>query len=307
MKPFNRGTRVFKSAVDGKFYATDSSPDNNPLAFMHKAALMPTDISDIEATVVLDEVLGLARPMYTMREVCRPISMDQLVMSIDIASAYTGHEKVDPMEEADIKKQSYSRTNFDLWKNVVHIVVADEAQKKASHDVLGLNIGDAAKELARMEDSQIKTIAEAATLTSAGSDWGGANNPYDDIMTAFASIEGTYGFEPTHMIAHPYVWMDFFSNDDVKGQLQGTVLPSGKIFDVPGLPGLTGVSSWQATNTQCLIVSKTAPALVLGQGPIEAAQYRNEKAGYDAYIVRQWLEPKIVQEGAIYELTGVHA
>jgi len=307
MKPFTAGKRVFKSAVDGRYYGSNGNPDNNPLAFMHKGAIMPTDIADIEATVVLDEVLGLARPQYTMREVCRPISMDQLVMSIDVATAYTGHEKVDPMEEADLKKQSYERLNFLLWKNAVHIVASDEAQKMASHDVLGLNIGDASKELARMEDSQIKTIAEAASLTSAGADWGGANNPFDDIMTAFASIEGTYGHEPSHIIAHPYVWMDFFSNDDVKGQLAGTVLPSGKVFDVPGIPRLTGVSTWQMTSTIALIVAKDAPGLVLGQGPIEAAQYRNEKAGYDAYIVRQWLEPKIVQEGALYKLTAVHA
>ena len=45
----------------------------------------------------------------------------------------------------------------------------------------------------------------------------------------------------------------------------------------------------------------------LGEGPTEAARYRDEKAGYDAYIIRQWLEPKLVLGDAIRELTGVHA
>ena len=126
-------------------------------------------------------------------------------------------------------------------------------------------------------------------------------------MTAFATIEGTGGYEPTHIAAHPYVWMDFFGNDYVKGQLRGEVLPAGKIFDVPGLPGMTGVSSWQLTNTIALILSLSAPAAVLGDGPITAADYRKETAGYEAYIIRQWLEPKFVLQDAMYRLTGVHA
>jgi len=126
-------------------------------------------------------------------------------------------------------------------------------------------------------------------------------------MTAFGSIEGTYGFDPDTIIAHPYVWMDFFGNDYVKGQLKGEVLPSGKIFDVPGLPGVRGISDWACLSTAAFVMSASAPALVLGEGPTEAARYRDEKAGYDAYIIRQWLEPKLVQDGALYILTGVHA
>ena len=30
-----------------------------------------------------------------------------------------------------------------------------------------------------------------------------------------------------------------------------------------------------------------------------AAQYRNEPAGYDAYIIRDWLEPKVVLDDAL--------
>jgi hypothetical protein len=37
-----------------------------------------------------------------------------------------------------------------------------------------------------------------------------------------------------------------------------------------------------------------APAIVLGQGATEAAQYRDEKAGYDAYVVWQYMEPQLV-------------
>ena len=48
-----------------------------------------------------------------------------------------------------------------------------------------------------------------------------------------------------------------------------------------------------------LVGSSTALAIVLGEGPVEAAKYRDEKAGYEAYVIRQYLEPKLVQDTAI--------
>jgi hypothetical protein len=39
--------------------------------------------------------------------------------------------------------------------------------------------------------------------------------------------------------------------------------------------------------------------MVFGEGPTEAAKYRDEKAGYDAYIIRQWLEPSLVLDASI--------
>jgi len=150
--------------------------------------------------------------------------MPKLVASIDIATALTGVEKVPPMVEAEISAEAYSRTNFDLWKNVAHVVVSDEAQKKAAHDIMGTQITDAAKELARMENSQIKTIAEAATAV-AGTDWGTqTNNPFDDIGAMMDVIEGN-GFPVDFIAADPLVWLDFFSNAFTRGTVQGVQMP----------------------------------------------------------------------------------
>jgi len=299
--------RVFRSAVTGEYFKM--SPKANPEAtrrYEAAGAITPTDTEDSEAVVILDELLGLQRRAYTLRNMCRVVRMDQLTGRIDIATKGSAHEKVEPMEEAKITGQSYTAVSFDLWKNVYHVILADESIKKSAHDILNSHIRDAAGALLHSENSQIAEIAEAATNTSAGSDWGGSNNPYDDIMTAFNTIEGTGGFEPDIIAAHPYVWMDFFGNDYVKGQLQGEVLPGGNIFDVPGIPGVRGIKDYSLTSTQCLVVDSDQ-AIVFGEGPTEAASYRNEKAGYDAYIIRQWLQPQIIQENAIYELTGVHS
>ena len=93
--------------------------------------------------------------------------------------------------------------------------------------------------LVAAENSQIKTELETATEVS-GADWGGANNPYDDINGVIATIEANY---PVHFIAaHPLVWGDFFSNDKVKFAVSAGGLiqfPTTKTFLVPGLPGLS--------------------------------------------------------------------
>ena len=48
-----------------------------------------------------------------------------------------------------------------------------------------------------------------------------------------------------------------------------------------------------------MIGDSGALAVVLGLGLIEAAQYRDEKAGYDAYVIRQYMEPQLVLDDAI--------
>ena len=291
--------RVWRSAETGRYYK-----QAEPQVF-EAQMITPGDISSIEAVTILDEVLGLARPDYILRQICRKVRMDHLTARIDIATSLAGQEKVPPLVEAEISAEAYTAVDFDLWKNVVHVVLSDEARKKAAHDILGLHVSDAARDLARMENKQVDEAMDGATDV-AGSDWGGANNPYEDINPVISTIEGN-GYPVDAIVAHPLVWGDFFSNDDVKGTLVGQKMPGARTFPVPGLPGVTGYSEFACLNTSAFVLSTRAPALVLGEGPTEAARYRDEKAGYDAYIIRQWLEPKLVLGDAIRELTGVHA
>lgn len=291
--------RVWRDPVTRKTYKASRSGE------FEAAAIMPSDISAIEAKVVLDEVLGLARPDYILRQVCRVIPMPNLVQRVDIATKLTGKEKVPAMVEADISSQSYSPVNFDLWKNVVHVVIADEARKKAAHDLMSMHVEDAARDLARMENSQIATELETGT-EAAGNDWGDTTkNPFNDLngVTTTIKANGRVDF----IAAHSAVWSDFISNPFVKGTLIGVQMPVGYVFPVPGLPGVTGYSDDALTSTKAIVGSRKANACLLGDGPTEAEQYRNAKAGYDAYIIRQWLQPEICVAGAIRVLTGVHA
>jgi uncharacterized linocin/CFP29 family protein len=295
--------KVWYSPTAGKYYAGE----------LFEAQIIDvSDISTIKAQVVLDEVLGVARPQYNLRKVVRVVRMDALTARIDIATTLTGQEKVPELTEAPVSPQSYTAVNFDLWKNVVHVVVSDEARKKAAHDIFRLQVEDAAKELARMENKQIAAELETATAIT-GSNWGAisggvsTNNPFTDILNAITQIREK-GYEPDFMTISPYAWSKFITNTWVRDLVHSglaKVTASGGEFTLPGYPMISVVVDAALTPTLAIIGSSKAPACVLGEGPSEAAHYRNEIAGYDAFIIRQWLMPKLVVADAIRKITGV--
>ena len=280
------------------------------------AAITPTDIEEIESVIILEEVLGRARPGYKLRQLCRLIRMDNLTARLDIATALTGQEKVPPLVEAELAAQAYSAVEFDLWKNVVHIVISDEAAKKAAHDIMNLNIDDASRDLNRMENKQVAEAAEACSEKVSGtvySDWGAMTTPPNSDTNPFLAIQASIeyieskGYEPDFMALNPSLWGKFITNSYVKDLVHAgvaTVGRDGGQFTLPGYPTIKVITDNHLTQTPTasvgpLIGDSKAPALVLGEGPTEAAQYRNEKAGYDAYIIRQYLQPKLVINDAI--------
>ena len=302
--------RVYRSALDGKYYKQPKSG-----VFEAAGVVMPSDIADIEAVTILDEVLGLARVQYKLRPLCRPVRMDKLTARVDIATSLTGQEKVPPMVEAEIAAEAYTSADFDLWKNVVHVVISDEAGKKAAHDILGLHVSDAARDLARMENKQVAEELETATEKVSGtvySDWGAATsgvsdtNPMLAIQASIAYIAGK-GYPPDFMAMHPTIWSKFITNTWIGELVHQGILrlaPTGGNFTLPGWPTIEILVDWSLTETPTstkgpIVGSRPAPAMILGDGPTEAAKYRDEKAGYDAYIIRQWLEPMLVLDDAI--------
>jgi hypothetical protein len=281
--------------------------------------VMPSDIAEVEAVTILDEVLGLARPQYTLRGVCRQIPMDQLTMRVDIATSLAGSEKVPALVEAEIKKQAYTAVNFDLWKNVVHVALADEAQMKAAHPLLQMHVSDAARDLARMENKQIAEILEGditeKVSSAAYSDWGAFTsgvsntNPFTAIIAHINYIQGK-GYPVDFMAMHPTIFGKFIQNTYVRDLVKAgmaTLGNNGGNFTLPGYPTIRLITDYALTETPTstigpIIGSTAAPGSALGLGPTMAAQYRNELAGYDGYIIRQWLEPKVVLDAALSKI-----
>ena len=298
---------VARNPVDGKFYAT-SFPDGS---FREAQLVTPENIADIEATVVLDEVLGLITAEQRLRQLCAVIRMPELVMGVDVGTLRTGSEKVSPMVEAELKADAYERVPFELWKNVDHIAFEDSAVKKAQHDIVRLHTQKTARVLGAMENSQVSTALTGLT-DQIGADWGtktdgvSDNNPFDDIGAAVAAIEGL-GAHPNKIGMHPLVWADFIGNTHVQKSVTAGMVKVGESIALPMFPTMQLVIDSALTNTVCYVIDQNAPCVVLGEGPTEAERYRHAPAGFTGYIVRQWIQPQMVLADAGREITGVHA
>ncbi len=304
------GIRVWRSPLTGGYYR-----QRRPMVF-EAQALTPSDVEAIEAATVLDEVIGLARPQYRLRRICREVRMERLTARVDIARGLTGQEKVPPMVEAELSAETYESIDFNLWKNVVHVVISDEARMRAAHDILRLHVEDAARELARMENKQIAEELAKAPEVSASGPWdsmtGGVSdyNPFNDLLNVFNTLKAE-GYEPDYAVMHPKTWGGFITNTYVRDLVQAGVAALGREsgeFTIPGYPSVRVVVDHAVTpETSCYVLCSTAPVIVLGVGPTEAAQYRDERAGYYAYIIRQWLQPRLIVEEAVMEITGAHS
>lgn len=297
---------VARNPVDRKYYAT-RFPEGS---FREAQLVTPEDISEIEAVVVLDEVLGFAAPEQRLRPLCTVIRMPELTMRVDVGTLRTGSPKVPPMVEAELKADAYVPVPFELWKNVDHIAFSDEAVKKAHHDIVRLSTQKSGIVMGAMENSQ---IAEAlATLTDqVGADWGdksgeeSVNNPFDDIVAALAALQGL-GYSPDRIAMHPDVWADFIANDYVQKYVHAGMITAGAPMTLPGYPNVQRVIDAALTNTTCYVLDSRAPTIALGEGPTEAERYRHVPAGFTGYLIRQWLQPKVAISGAGLEITGVH-
>lgn len=291
---------------------TKSLVVRNRMLRLEGQIMEPEDVATVQAKEVLQEVLGVAQPQYVLRGICQVIPLNKLITRVDVGESYEASEKVPSLVEPEVLKPNLTPVEFELDKNEVHIVVSDEAAMMSGHDARLPQVNGEGSALARAENRQIAALAETATGIT-GTDWGvGTNNPYDDIGGAMDAIENpSEGQYPVDFIAaHARVWLDFFSNPFVRGVpglKQALESESALTFPVPGLPGVTGFSARVLTNTIALVGSTKAPALAFGNGPTENGAYRGESGGYDAWIIRQWLQPKLVKPDAIRQLTGVHA
>jgi len=305
---------AFYNPVERKFYEgklKDYEPGRT------REAQIVDDVSTIKSQIVLEEVLGLEWRQYKLRKACRVIPMPELVMTIDVGTKPSVAEKVPPMEEAEVMSTAYTNVDFELWKNVGHVVIADEASKKARHSIMNIEIQNCARDLVRAENSQIATVfADATDVT--GEDWGAMTtapnsdyNPLNKIGDVIKTIEDN-GYLVDFMAVDGLAWKEFLTNSRVSAMVEAKILgvrddPMGGFISLPGWPQIQVLVDNHVTDTVAVIGSSNAPGIAFGEGPTEAARYRNEPKGYDAYIIRQWLQPKLTVSNAIRELTGVTA
>jgi hypothetical protein len=264
--------------------------------------LMYDDVKNLAARVTIQEVLGLARPLYRLRELCTVVQMPRLTARVRTATDYTGSEKVPELHEADIKCQAYSYTDFALWKNVVHLALSKEAELKTDVDVLALEVKSAARELARMENSQIATEIEADG-TSAGTsyDWSEKTNgvsnhdPITDILNACEPIH-VAGYMAKVIAFNWQQYADLVANTHISSLLErGTIVKSGKL---PAIVGLQIITDENITDNYAYVCDPDAPWVILGEGPELAVKYGQDSPKFfEGYAIAKFIEPEITIAG----------
>lgn len=266
-------------------------------------------ISSISTRVVVDEVLDLAQSELNLRKICKIVQMPKLQADIRVGTRLSGSEKVPEEGIAQFSNQEYAKVSFELWKNVVHVGVSDESQMRANVNVLQLHMQDAARDIARMENKQIAEALEAAggITTIAGSDWGNdANDPAKDIMGAVSAIlDEKKGYKPDVIVMHPLVYADLVANENILNYMnRSSLILKGKLGSVMGLDIVVDP---YLTNTTALILDTKAPVCVLGLGPTKGEKERDVRRGVEEYVIKQFMQPKLVITDAARILTGVHA
>lgn len=274
------------------------------------------DSSAIKAVVVLDQVLGTTFRVFRLRELFQIINSPQLVLSVDLATKFSASQRVLPLEEAQVLKQTYARTTFDLaaaGKNVGHVLLADESEKQSVHDVFRMHVDNAARSLVKAENAQLAAIAESDGSAGAGvGSYATMNsnndfslyNPLTDIDAQYDAIAQS-GYQVDTVAMHPTVWKNFRSNTYVRYHNPAAALDAGTgDLGAIGYPQIKTVFDPDLTATKITILSKSAGALVLAAGPTEAAQYRDEIRGADGYVIRQWTLSKLINTAAIHTYTG---
>jgi len=274
-----------------------------------------TDTSTIEAKIVLEDVMGLARVDYNLDPILFPVRSDKLVFSVDVLGTVSGSAKGARLVEPEFVEGTQARVNFDLWKNSVLIAFEDKALKSAAHDLMRLYERDAAAEISKMRNDQIAEVIHAATHTAAGAgNWNTMTtkpyndyNPYVDIHTALEALYNTYKQKAEWVAMHPTQYDTFVRNSFVSSPLYASRLvsipESGASISLPGWPQISIVVDPACTDAEFQIGNRRCG--ILATGPTESVQFRNELKGYTGYIIRQWLQPKLVNQDAIYEITGI--
>lgn len=298
-----RGNRVFyRASVD---FATIETSRRLEAA----GTIDPSNLREVQAVTVMDEVETLARPQYNLRQLLRVVPISGLSARIRLPTGYTGQEKVGPLEEAELTKKAFSWVPLNLWKNVVHVLASAEDQIIADSAQNLLDTEEAAKELARMENKQISEELEGniteKVSTATYSDWGAysngvsTTNPFIAIRAKLDYIRRK-GRVPNIIAMHSTLYSKFVLNTYV-GQAvhygMATMGDNGGVFTLPGYPGIRVIVDDQLTETPTgsvgPIVGCTRGA-VLGVGPTLSVEYNGGASFYDAFAIAPFIEPKLV-------------
>lgn len=268
-------------------------------------------VSTITTVDLLTEVINRQYRQFFARSGVTEINVPRLQLDIPLATKYNADKNVPELVESGLKAENFTKVTFSLAKHVVHIAASDEASLKANIEPFSYNIGQATDSIRKAWNEDIVTEVEKFA-TAAKADWGAVtaandfslNRPLDHIGDEYTNIIAQ-NYVPDTITMHPRVWNDYASNTWVNGYDPAADRNLVGVFPLPKIPGITVVVDPGFTNTVATLYDKRG--VMFGVGPTVAEQYRDPRAGYNAWVIRQWAQPLQIDTNAGKKLTVVSA
>lgn len=283
-----------------------------------QAALRSQKNSAVNIINVWTEILGRYDRQYAAKNLAREIPVNNLVISIDKITKFTGMTKIDEGQLTQQKELTYSRANFRANKYGLKFVIHEEARLVNVHNVLQDSVMVASNKIEQRQSFDTISAATGLTAQAAISAWDtfvsgtsrSSGNPLVDIGIAQLNIEGSGVGGSLDIIGmHQITYAQYLANSNIRG-----VAPVGSVQPYsfqPGVSQLIGVpkvglvldNGIQQGVVYAVSVTRD-PTIAFFQGPQRIGSAHDEETGDDKYFIVDYHDVEIIQSETGRQVTG---
>lgn len=303
-----------KGLMTGELYAGHLGDENvyfGRLEEQYKAGAFGEISADVQAKIVLQDLLGLSRPQYKLDACVRTVPCPELTKTVGVATKGTGTRNVKMFEESEITGSAPTPVTLDCHPNEYHIVVSKKAERQGAWDMLSNYVQDGAQEIAHMRNQDIAEALYEATDAATGEEWDDQatpglsdHNPLTQIGVEY-DVLAALGYPPNFIAMYGSDWSHFITNTHIAVMVQAGVLGrlQGGAITLPGYDDVRVINDYSMTAAHAVLGNNRG--IVLGDGGTEAVKYVNDRQRYTGYLIRQWLDVQLVDANCARDLTGI--
>jgi hypothetical protein len=272
------------------------------------------DNSTLNIVNVMAEYLGRDDRVYVLEQAVRKISLPNLRISLDTFGGFDVERDVPEGAEVFAQKGKFTRQEFQIGKQVSHIVQTDESELMTDRALMPIHIQHSAAKMRRLKADLVATaLANADSSPASGADWGAYTSDHSTV-DPLAAIGGlldtidTNGGIADRIASHPAVYREFLANTHIKGLTATSPAVSGEAAKVvPNVPGLNGVT-WYVDRLipNGIIVVYDMNSVFFFQGPVRTESYRDVVKGQNGYITRDWCGVAVADATTIKEMGSIN-
>ena len=311
---------LYKAFIDSGLEETAKQYKDDVIAggAQKMAALRSSTNSAVNVINVWSEVQGLRDRKFAAKSLAREIPVNNLLISIDKATKFSGLTRIDEGQSGQLKELSYTRTNFTAQKYGLKFVIHEESRLKNVHNVMQDSIRVAATKVDQRASFDVIGALTGTTSQAAIGAWDtfvastdrSTASPLTDIGIAQLGIEGSgVGGRLTKVGMHPLTYAKYLENTFLRGVASTkSVEASFENGDreLVGLPsiGLVLDSGIQQGITYAVDTTTEDSTIAYFQGPQRIGSAHDEETGDEKYFIIDYHVAALVQSETGRQITG---